>query len=443
MVRRSTAVAYPPRRCARRALYLTGFRRRDVYGIGLDLAADLTLERMRKRAAAVSEVAGRAVRANIERHGIELVRGHGTPGRRPKRRGEPRATGATRTLRAQRILIATGSRPYRPQGRAVRRPGRPRLRHDPRASTAIPASLVVIGGGPVGCEYASIFTALGVRVTLVDRAERLMPFLDGEASAQLRTCLTDMGMRLLLGSPHAEVGRRRRAPARCRSADGETVETDMVLYAAGRSGNTEELGLEAAGVELDARGRILVDAEYRPPCPASTPPATSSARRPWPPSRPSRAAWRCATPSTSPSRRPSTRCRPSASTPSPRWPWSASPRRPRRPPASSAAAGRFDFAHNPRSLIAGTTYGFIKLVFRRDDRRLLGVHIVGEEAAELIHVGQAVLHAGETIDRFIHTTFNIPTRSEVYKYAAYDGLQQLAGRSVSREARPQPAAAER
>ena len=94
------------------------------------------------------------------------------------------------------------------------------------------------------------------------------------------------------------------------------------------------------------------------------------------------------------------------------------------------ATGRFHFAHNPRSLIAGTTYGFIKLVFRRDDRRLLGVHIVGEEASELIHVGQAVLHAEETIDRFIHSTFNIPTRSEVYKYAAYDGLQQLSGRSL-------------
>jgi NAD(P) transhydrogenase len=92
--------------------------------------------------------------------------------------------------------------------------------------------------------------------------------------------------------------------------------------------------------------------------------------------------------------------------------------------------GRFHFADNPRSLIAGTTYGFIKLVFRRADRRLLGVHIVGEEAAELIHAGQAVLHAGETIDRFIHMTFNIPTRTEVYKYAAYDGLQRLAGQSL-------------
>ncbi|CAN5716513.1 hypothetical protein BH23CHL8_BH23CHL8_02220 [soil metagenome] len=88
---------------------------------------------------------------------------------------------------------------------------------------------------------------------------------------------------------------------------------------------------------------------------------------------------------------------------------------------------------HPRSLIGGTTYGLVKLVFRRAGRRLVGVHIVGEEAAELIHVGQAVIHAGETIDRFIHATFNLPTHSEAYKFAAYDGLQRLS-REVCAEA---------
>jgi NAD(P) transhydrogenase len=106
-----------------------------------------------------------------------------------------------------------------------------------------------------------------------------------------------------------------------------------------------------------------------------------------------------------------------------------------------ATAGRYRFAGNPRSIIAGTTYGFIKLVFRRDDRRLLGVHIVGEEAAELIHIGQAALHAEQTIDLFIHTTLNLPTRAEAYKYAAYDGLQQLAGRHLEAPVAHDPSAA--
>lgn len=91
--------------------------------------------------------------------------------------------------------------------------------------------------------------------------------------------------------------------------------------------------------------------------------------------------------------------------------------------------GIHHFEQNTRSLIAGTTYGLLKLIFARSDKKLLGVRIVGEEAAEMVHIGQAVIHAGESIDRFIDTTFNIPTRSEAYKYAAYDGLQRLASRA--------------
>ena len=90
-----------------------------------------------------------------------------------------------------------------------------------------------------------------------------------------------------------------------------------------------------------------------------------------------------------------------------------------------------DFADNARNRIAGTTDGLVKLVFRRDDRRLLGVHILGDEASELVHQGQAVIHAEGTIDHFIHSTFNVPTRSEAYTYAAYDALQRLSGRSLA------------
>ncbi len=367
------------------------------------------------------------MRANLERHGIELVHGDARLG--PDRSVEVRSgDGSERTLRAPVVLIATGSRPFRPAAVPFDDPDV----HDSDTILGIarmPASLVVIGGGPVGCEYASIFTALGVQVTLVDRAERLMPFLDGEASEQLRACFTDMGMHLLLGSPRAEVAR---VDGRLRVSlgAGDPLVSDTVLFAAGRSGNTEGLGLEAAGVELDARGRIVVDAEYRTAAPGIFaagdvigPPALASVS-----AEQGRVAM----------------CHafdiPFKETVDPLPPFGiySIPEAAMVGLTEEAAAaagietatGRHDFANNPRSLIAGTTYGFIKLVFRRDDRRLLGVHIVGEEAAELIHAGQAVLHAGETIDRFIHTTFNIPTRSEVYKYAAYDGLQQLSGRSL-------------
>jgi NAD(P) transhydrogenase len=409
------------------ALYLTGYRRREVYGIGMDIGPDLTLDRLRARAATVSEVASRLVQANIERHGIDLV--HGSARLGPDRHVVVNAPdGSVRTLHGRVVLVATGSRPFRPEAVPFDDPDV----HDSDTILGIdriPHSLVVIGGGPVGCEYASIFSALGVRVILVDRADRLMPFLDREASEQLRACFTDMGMRLLLASPHASVARHE-GGLRVSLADGETLDTDKVLFAAGRSGNTDGLGLEAAGVELDPRGRIVVDERYETAAPGVFaagdvigPPALASVS-----AEQGRVAM----------------CHafdiPFKDTVDPLPPFGiysipevamvGLSEESAAAAGIDAVAGRYGFGSNPRSLIAGTTNGFVKLVFRRDDRRLLGVHIVGEEAAELIHAGQAVLHAGETIDRFIHTTFNLPTRSEAYKYAAYDGLQQLSGRTL-------------
>jgi len=262
-----------------------------------------------------------------------------------------------------------------------------------------------------------------------------MPFLDEEASEQLRTCLTSMGMRLLMDSPQADIAR---LDGRLQVSMGgsETLEPDMVLFAAGRSGNTEALGLEAAGVDMDERGRVKVDAEFRTTAPGIFaagdvigPPALASVS-----AEQGRVAM----------------CHafdiPFKETVDPLPPFGiysipevamvGLTEEAAADAGIEAAAGRHDFSNNPRSIIAGTTYGFIKLVFRRDDRRLLGVHIVGEEAAELIHAGQAVLHEEGTIDRFIHATFNIPTRSEAYKYAAYDGLQQIGDQGLKSDAVP-------
>ena len=213
-------------------------------------------------------------------------------------------------------------------------------------------------------------------------------------------------------------------------ADGRTIDTEKVLFAAGRSGNTEELGLEAAGVALDGRGRIVVDAEYRTAVAGVFaagdvigPPALASVS-----AEQGRVAMCHAF--DIPFKETVDALPPFGIYSIPEVAMVGLTEEAATAAGIAVATGRFAFSGNPRSLIAGTTYGFLKLVFRRDDRRLLGVHIVGEEAAELIHIGQAVIHGGETIDRFIHTTFNIPTRAEVYKYAAYDGLQRLTGRSL-------------
>ena len=405
------------------ALYLTGHTRRHLYGVGMELGSDVMLDRLRKRSAEESERAGTTVRANMERHGVTVVHGAGRLG--PDRTVVVTLTdGGAVTLQADAILVATGSHPFRP-------PNIPFDDPDVEDSDSIlaldriPESMIVIGGGPVGCEYSSIYGALGVDVTLVDMADRLMPFLDSDASEQLAVCLEDLGIRVLVGSPPATVAR----------VDGRLTVTvgDMalapgkVLFVAGRKGNTDGLGLEEAGVDLDERGRVIVDGEYRTTAPGIYaagdvigPPALASVS-----AEQGRVAACHAF--DIPFKEGVDELAPYGIYSIPEVGVVGMSTEQAAAAGIDAEIGRYDFSENPRSRIAGTTYGMIKLVFRRDDRKLLGVHIVGEEAAELVHIGQAVIHAGQTIDQFIDSTFNIPTRSEAYKYAAYDGLQRLSG----------------
>jgi NAD(P) transhydrogenase len=366
-----------------------------------------------------------AVQANLDRHGIQLLRGPARLGPGPSVNVRPNG-GPERTLRAGVILLATGSRPLRPPEIPFEDPDV----HDSETIIdldRIPRTMVVIGGGPVGCEYASVFTALGVEVTLLDRANRLLPFMDGEISDLLASAFARMGMRLVLGAGEATV-QRVGGQLRVTLADGERLHPEKVLFAAGRAGNTEGLELQAAGVKTDDRGRILVDDTYQTTAEGIYaagdvigPPALASV---------SMEQGRVAA------------CHafgiPFKQTLDPLAPYGVysipevamvgMTEEEARGAGIDLEVGRGWFQHSPRAQIAGATEGLIKLVFRRDDRRLLGVHIVGEIAAELIHQGQAAIGAGERIDAFIHRTFNLPTYSETYKYAAYDGLQRLQGK---------------
>jgi NAD(P) transhydrogenase len=409
------------------AQYLTGFRRREVYGVGIGLGADVTVELLHSRSAEVSQLMAEAVLHNLERHRIQLVRGVAMLEAEGLVRVSA-ADGSIRSISSEVVLIATGSRPFHAPGIPFDDPDV----HD--SSTIldienIPARLVVIGGGPVGSEYASIFTALGSKVTLIDAGERLMPFLDAEISALVSTIFEREGMDVILGSAGTRV-ERTGDTLRVVLPGGRILTPDKVLFAAGRTANTDGMGLVEAGVELDQRGHITVDEDYQTTVPGVYaagdvvgPPALASV---------SAEQGRVAA------------CHafgiPFKQTvdPSPPFGVYSIPEIGMMGMSEEAAAratidyevGRSWFEDNPRSRIAGVTDGLVKLVFRRDDRRLLGVHVVGEEAAELVHQGQAVIQAGETIDRFIHSTYNIPTRSEAYKYAAYDGLQRLSGHPV-------------
>jgi NAD(P) transhydrogenase len=300
------------------ALYITGFRKRETYGLSLQLDPILTLERLTTRTAEVIATRVESVRANLERHEIDLIRGAARlgPGRSVTVRSED---GAEHSLGADVVLIATGSRPFRPPQVPFHDPDV----HDTESIIGldqIPSTMAIIGGGPVGCEYASVFTALGVEVTLLDRAERLLPFMDAEVSQLLARTFAEMGMRLLLGAGVATV-ERVDEELQVGLAGGEVLRPGKVLFAAGRAGNTEGLGLEEAGVDTDARGRIVVDETYRTTAEGIYaagdvigPPALASVSM-----EQGRVAACHAL--VSPSRTPWTRSRPLASTPSPRPRW--------------------------------------------------------------------------------------------------------------------------
>ena len=233
------------------ALYLTGFQRRHIYGVGIDLHPQAVIELLRARAVEVAGSMSRAVVENLARHEIELVAGRARLGLN-RTVAVTSATGESdRHLSADVVLIATGSRPFHPSGIPFDDPDV--LDSETARDLDRPmSSLIVVGGGAVACEYASIFMALGAEVTLVDRGARLLPFLDAECSSVVAECFVASGMKLF---PETAVA------AMSRDSEGLLVRTDRdavlrpakVIVAAGRVGNTEDLGLADIGVDTDER----------------------------------------------------------------------------------------------------------------------------------------------------------------------------------------------
>jgi NAD(P) transhydrogenase len=233
------------------ALYLTSFRRADVYGVGLRLDPGRISDLARRRNDDVRATMIARVRENLERHGVEIVHGTARLGR--DQTVLVRANdGSERLLRGRAILIATGSVPFHP-------PAIPTDDPDILDSDSVVGaldrvdSLLIVGAGPIGCEYASIFAALGTRVTVVDGGDRLLRMADPEISEQLRLAFEQMGVELQLSSA---VGGVARGPdgLEVTLTSGEVLRTQRVLVASGRAGSTGELGLEDAGIDVDAKG---------------------------------------------------------------------------------------------------------------------------------------------------------------------------------------------
>jgi NAD(P) transhydrogenase len=408
------------------ALYFSGLKQRGLHGIDYSLKENLTVHDFMHHERAVVEMERGRILKNLKLHKIELIRGQASF--EDARTITVTGPDGERTLRADVFLIATGSKPHRPAEFAfddVHTFDSDTFLQIPR----IPKTLAVIGGGVIGCEYASIFMALGVEVTLVDGRDQLLPFLDAEISQRLRDRFLALGMHLWFGERPIKV-ENNACGARLFMKSGKTLEVEAALFAAGRRASVEHLAIENAGLALNDRGYIPINENYRTAVPHIYAvgdligfPALAS---------------------TSMEQARVAACHAFGLKYKPRLA-SLLPMGIYTIPEISAAGeteqsckekgldycvGRALYENNARGHITGDTAGILKLIFARADRKLLGVSMIGESATELIHIGMMVLDKGLTIDEFIEQVFNYPTLSETYKYAAYDGLGNLSGHKL-------------
>ncbi len=408
------------------ALYFSGLRQKGLYGVDLKVKHDITIADFMYRERAVVEGAWKLIDENLERHHVTIVQG-------TARLTDPHTVEVTRygkeprIITGEAILLATGSHPQQPTGIAV--DGSIIVDSDSLLTLQhIPRRMIVIGGGVIGCEYACIFAALGVKVTIINSRSRLLAQLDAEVGDALRNMITarlDISVHLNVEVKEIKVENE---TASVSLSDDTTLHSDVVLFSAGRMGNTEGLGLEELGVKCNKRGYVEVDKTFRTAVPSifaagdviGFPALASTAMEQ------ARVAV-C--------RAFDLKYKQQVSNVLPYGVWTT-------PEISTVGesedalvqreipyeVGRSSYRINPRGQILGDTDGFVKLLFDPDDQRILGASIVGEGACELIHIAAAVMTFGGTLDYFIQSVFNYPALSDAYKYAAYDGLQALASR---------------
>lgn len=411
------------------ALRLARLRRRGLQGVELTIRRNIGVRDLMAGERDVVESGWAAAADNLHRHGVETVQGqaafvephlvevarYGQPGRR---------------ISGDYFVVATGARP----AETAQLPMDHEIFVDSASLLALdrlPEQMIIVGGGAVACEYAGIFGALGTRVVMVNARARLLEQLDAEVGEALRQQLTSrFGVTVYndrsVGSAELVNGER----ASVILNDGTSLSADCVLDATARVGNAHGLGLETLGVKVTAQGFVPVDDRFRTALPhiyavgdvigVHTLASTAMEQ--------GRVAVCHAF---------DLRYKQRVSPELPYVVWSI-------PEIAAVGAseeqlnargvdyevGKANFVLNTRGQILGENQGFLKLIFNPSDQRLLGVSIVGEGAAELIHVGMTCLAFDGTLDFFIQAAFAYPSMAESYKYAAYNGLQRLARRTA-------------
>ena len=403
------------------ASYLSGVREREVYGSAYRVKEKITIQDLMFRTKRVTETEVNIVRDQLIRNYIDII--DGTASFADPHTIVVKSNDAVRTLTAEKIIIAVGTKPARPSD--IEFDDRKVIDSDGLLCLAeIPRTMIFVGAGIVGTEYATIFRTLGVRVTVIDGRARPLDFVDDEIEDALYYHMRDQGITLLFGETVSSVRLTDKDKVEVMTESGKKMYADSLMFAAGRVGASEALSLGNVGIEPDQRGRIKVDDHYRTehahiyavgdiigfPSLAST--AMEQGRL---------AALDAFGVK---SKRMFSRL-PFGVYTIPEIAMIGPTEEELTKDAVPYETGIARFRELSRAHISGGGTGMLKLLFHRQSLRLLSVHILGEQATELVHIGQAIIDHDGSIEYLRDAVFNYPTLAEAYKNAALDGLNKV------------------
>src|SRR5271165_733437 len=403
-------------------LHFSGYNYQNIYGVSYRVKEKITMQDLSFRVQHVIKTEVDVTQAQLSRNGIEVLTGIASF--KDPHTLQITNTRGTSEVTADFIVIATGTKPAVSPTVAIN--ARTIINSDQILEMPdVPKTMMVVGGGVIGVEYTCMFATLGVRVTLIEKRPRLLEFADQEIIEALSYHLRDHRVTMRLNE---EVESVEEAPDGTVVANLESkkrVTGNTLLYAVGRQGNVDEMNLAAAGLESDARGRIKVDEFFRTKQPHIYAagdvigfPSLASV---------SMEQGRLAVAHAF--------GKPAVSNPGyypfgiytiPEISFIGKTEEQLTDEDVPYEVGVAYYREIARGQIRGDTTGRLKLIFHRETLALLGVHIIGEGASELLHIGQAVLILGGKVEYFVHTVFNYPTLAECYKAAAFNGLNKLS-----------------
>jgi len=403
-------------------LHLSGYQYQGIYGINYRVKEKITVADLAFRVQHVIKTEIDVTQAQLSRNGIEVI--SGTAAFVDPTHVRVQGTRGQSDLEADKIIIATGTKPA--VSSKVPLNGRTIVDSDAILSIPeIPKTLIVVGGGVIGVEYTSMFATLGVRVILIEKRPRLLEFADAEIIEALSYHLRDSRVTLRMNEEVESVEATPDGKVVASLMSKKKISGDALLYAVGRQGNVDELNLAAAGLQADPRGRITVNEDYQTcqpniyaagdvigfPSLASVSMEqgrVAAARALGLPAKSNPAAY------------------PYGIYTIPEISFIGKTEEQLTDEDVPYEVGVGYYREIARGQIRGDTTGRLKLIFHRETKEILGVHIIGEGASELLHIGQAVLILKGTVQYFVDTVFNYPTLAECYKAAAFNGLNKLA-----------------